>query len=65
MAAGLDCPALAIALLVMSFGTLCEVPVKSGAAAGHESKQFKVVLGTYVVGRVYGKCYGTRLGPML
>ena len=50
MTSGLACPALTIALLVMSFGTLCEVPVKSGAAAGHESKQFKVVFGTYVVG---------------
>ena len=50
VAAGLDCPALAIVLLVMSFGTLCEAPVKSCAAAGHESKQFQVVFGTYVVG---------------
>ena len=50
MAAGLDCLALATALLAIAFGTLCDVPVKSCAAAGHESKQFKVVFGTYVVG---------------
>ena len=36
-------PALATALSVMPVEALCEVPVKNCAAAGHESKQGKVV----------------------
>ena len=43
VADGLACPAQAFTLSVMSFRTPCEVPVKSRAAAGQDSKWFKVV----------------------